>query len=151
MGAVERILEYFSLEKEEENDLLKNERFRDEKCFQEEIYFNSVGIGHLHDPRVVIQVPNLRVPIRQKIGICGRSGSGKSSLLMALVRTTKILSGSVTFGLKNIESIPLQDLRRNVMALPQVSISSAPLTDCFFLTFFLTLIVVNIIWCNFAK
>ncbi len=120
MGAVERILEYFSLEKEEEMDFPKNERFRDEKYFQEEIYFNTVSIGHLHDPRVVIQVPNLRVPIRQKIGICGRSGSGKSSLLMALVRTTKILSGTLTFGLKNIYSIPLKDLRRNVMALPQV-------------------------------
>ncbi len=117
MGAVERIVEYFSLEKEEDVMGSKSEKEMKD-CFEKEIHFDSVGISHWHDPRIVIQA-NMRIPIRQKIGICGRSGSGKSTLLMSLVKTTKVTSGTLTFGSEKIGSIPLKELRKNVMALPQ--------------------------------
>ena len=78
------------------------------------------------------------IPIRQKIGVCGRSGSGKSTLLMALVRTTKISSGELTFGRKNIDSIRLEVLRQNVVALPQVPMVFSIL-NAFFLQSYIVL------------
>ena len=119
MSAVERIIDYFSLEKEEETNSANSKTKKDfSKCFKEEIHFSSVAISHLHDPRPVIFV-NLSIPNQQKVGICGRSGSGKSTLLMSLVKTTRITSGTLSFGNENICSIPLETLRQNVMALPQ--------------------------------
>ncbi len=58
MGAVERIVEYFSLEKEEIGSADSGKE-RDLSCFKEEIRFDSVGISHWQDPRVVVQGPML--------------------------------------------------------------------------------------------
>ena len=56
---------------------------------------------------------NLSLNIRQgeRIGICGRTGSGKSSLLAALFRLYDIESGSIHIGCVDIKTIPRQALR----------------------------------------
>ena len=116
-GAVERIVEYFSLESEENETPGSGKDLRKD-CFDQDIFFDSVGISHWQEPRVVVRA-NFRIPSRQKIGICGRSGSGKSTLLMSLVKTTKVSSGLLTIGRENIGSMSVEVLRRNVLVLPQ--------------------------------
>ena len=121
MGAVERIVDYFSLEREENVGCTiecEKEQHQQQIRFNDGIIFDNAGISHWQDPRIVIHA-NLKIACQQKVGICGRSGSGKSTLLMAIVKTTKVSSGLLNFGAKNIDSIPLKVLRQNVMALPQ--------------------------------
>ncbi|CAE6404190.1 unnamed protein product [Rhizoctonia solani] len=54
----------------------------------------------------------------QRIGIVGRTGSGKSSLVLALLRMIQT-SGEVYYDGTEIHSIPLETLRSNVTVVPQ--------------------------------
>lgn len=62
---------------------------------------------------------SFRVNAGEKIGICGRTGSGKSSLLMALFRAAEICEGEIRVDGKNIRKLNLQDLRERLSIIPQ--------------------------------
>lgn len=47
----------------------------------------------------------------EKVGIVGRTGSGKSSLFLALFRMVEIQSGSICIDGINIGHLPLEELR----------------------------------------
>lgn len=66
----------------------------------------------------VLKNINLRINFGEKIGIVGRSGTGKSSLVNALLRFNSH-TGQIRFDHNQIESYPLADLRRNISIIPQ--------------------------------
>jgi ATP-binding cassette, subfamily C (CFTR/MRP), member 1 len=43
----------------------------------------------------VLKSVSFTVPAGTKVGVCGRTGSGKSSLVMALLRLNQIVSGDM--------------------------------------------------------
>ena len=53
-------------------------------------------------------------------GICGRTGAGKSSLMVALLRMAPLMSGAVYLDGVNISTVPLQTLRSVIAIIPQV-------------------------------
>ncbi|KAF7853664.1 hypothetical protein EAF04_010655 [Stromatinia cepivora] len=55
----------------------------------------------------------------EKIGICGRSGSGKSSLILALFRMLDLNSGAIFVDSQDISKIPRTEIRSKLNALPQ--------------------------------
>jgi ATP-binding cassette, subfamily C (CFTR/MRP), member 1 len=59
----------------------------------------------------VIEDFNLTISPGEKIGICGRSGSGKSSLVLALFRMIEISAGSIHIDNVDISTLPRQDVR----------------------------------------
>ena len=54
-----------------------------------------------------------------KIGICGRTGAGKSSLTMALFRIIEPVSGSIIVDGHDISKMGLHDLRSRLTIIPQ--------------------------------
>ena len=55
----------------------------------------------------------------QTCGIAGRTGSGKSSLLLALYRMINVTGGSVRLDGVDVAGVGLDALRRNLAVIPQ--------------------------------
>lgn len=55
----------------------------------------------------------------QKVAVCGRTGSGKSSLLLTLFRMLDLDSGSILVDGVNIANVPQNVLRSRLIAVPQ--------------------------------
>lgn len=73
-----------------------------------------------YDPNGAPVLKNLRLEIQSghKIGVVGRTGAGKSTLIAALFRLTKI-DGIIEIDDINTETISLNSLRSKVSIIPQ--------------------------------
>ena len=56
---------------------------------------------------------------KEKIGICGRTGAGKSSFILSLFRVIEASSGGITLDGKNIATLGLHKLRTCLTIIPQ--------------------------------
>ncbi|XP_012339560.1 multidrug resistance-associated protein 4 [Apis florea] len=82
------------------------------------IKFRSVYLKYVEEDPPVLKGLNLVINPGEKIGIVGRTGAGKSSLIAALFRLTKI-EGVLEIDGIDTGSICLEDLRRNISIIPQ--------------------------------
>lgn len=71
----------------------------------------------------VLKSISLSIASGEKVGICGRSGSGKSSLLLALLRLLDNNSGSIMLDGVDLGTVPRQTIRESITALPQEAIT----------------------------
>ncbi|RPA78129.1 putative ABC multidrug transporter [Ascobolus immersus RN42] len=88
---------------------------------QGSISFNGVSAGY-NDKDMVVKDLTLSITPGEKIGICGRTGSGKSSLMLTLFRMVELSSGSITIDGIDISTIPRQELRSRLIGVPQDAI-----------------------------
>ena len=54
-----------------------------------------------------------------QVGVCGRTGAGKSSLLMALYRMAEVRGGQIILDGVDIASVSLESLRGALAIVPQ--------------------------------
>jgi ABC-type multidrug transport system fused ATPase/permease subunit len=72
----------------------------------------------LDGPKVLSNV-TFSIKSKERVGICGRTGSGKSTLCLTLLRFTNKVSGSIVINGIDIDDINLEDLRDKVSIIPQ--------------------------------
>ena len=82
------------------------------------IEFDNVKMSYRDGP-LVLQGVSVTVQPRQKVGICGRTGSGKSSMLVALFRVEKLKEGRILIDGIDIATMPVQTLRERLAIIPQ--------------------------------
>ena len=77
-------------------------------------------VSFQYNPEVPPVLRDLRFSVNpsEKIGIVGRTGAGKSSLISVLYRLAEF-EGQVTIDGVDIQSIGLHDLRKNMSIIPQ--------------------------------
>ncbi|OAO15125.1 ABC transporter, partial [Blastocystis sp. ATCC 50177/Nand II] len=70
------------------------------------------------DPLVKVGV-NLTVEPHEKVGVVGRTGAGKSTMMIALFRITDLCEGSIAIDGIDLATLGLEDVRRALCIIPQ--------------------------------
>jgi ABC-type multidrug transport system fused ATPase/permease subunit len=86
---------------------------------QGEIVFRDVHLRYRPGLPYALQKLNLHVRPGERIGVVGRTGAGKSTIIMALFRMVELAQGSIELDGLDISSIGLNDLRSRMAIIPQ--------------------------------
>ncbi|KAH7174084.1 P-loop containing nucleoside triphosphate hydrolase protein [Fusarium flagelliforme] len=82
------------------------------------IVFDRVWAGYKESEHVLKNV-SLSIEAGQKIGICGRTGSGKSSMVSSIFRMVDIHGGRILVDGLDISTIPREEIRTRLIGVPQ--------------------------------
>jgi ABC-type multidrug transport system fused ATPase/permease subunit len=63
-----------------------------------EIEFKDVQLRYRPGLDMVLKGVSFKIQPHERIGVCGRTGAGKSSLMLALFRIVELAEGSITIG-----------------------------------------------------
>jgi ATP-binding cassette subfamily C (CFTR/MRP) protein 1 len=87
---------------------------------QGKIIIKDLRATYVPDGPDILHGINLRIPAGAKIGICGRTGSGKSSLLLSLFHMLENIPGdSILIDGVDLTTLPRSSLRERLTAIPQ--------------------------------
>ncbi|XP_066298154.1 ATP-binding cassette sub-family C member 9-like isoform X3 [Branchiostoma lanceolatum] len=86
---------------------------------QGEIVLEHLSTRYAPDLPAVLKEVDLRIKPGEKVGICGKTGSGKSSLSMALFRMIDNFQGKIVIDGIDIADVPLNTLRSRLTIIPQ--------------------------------
>lgn len=117
MNATERI-HYYGTQLDEEPPLHLAE-VRDSWPEKGEIVFEDVQMRYRAGLPLVLQGLNITVAGGERIGVVGRTGAGKSSIMSTLFRLVELSGGSISIDGVNIATVGLQDLRSRLAIIPQ--------------------------------
>lgn len=117
IGAVSRIRNFIS-STDPEDTSQESTTLPPDWPAQGAIEFSSVSAGY-DSSRAVLKDLTLSIQGGEKIGICGRTGSGKSSLIMTLFRMLELRAGSIKVDGIDLSTIPRHEVRSRIIGLPQ--------------------------------
>jgi ATP-binding cassette subfamily C (CFTR/MRP) protein 4 len=121
MTSVERILEYCSIDQEPPGEVDEDRRPDVDWPRHGRIVFNRVSMKHSKEIESSFALRNISLNIGsgEKVGIVGRTGAGKSSLIQILFRMGFIVEGEIRIDDIGITTIGLNDLRSRISIIPQ--------------------------------
>ncbi|GAA5952191.1 hypothetical protein JCM8115_003528 [Rhodotorula mucilaginosa] len=119
LNSVERLLHYANKLEREAPAVIEDNRPPESWPAGGAIEFKNVVMSYRPDLPPVLKGLNLSVRAGEKIGVVGRTGAGKSSIMQTLFRIVEITSGSIEVDGIDIAKIGLADLRKKIAILPQ--------------------------------
>ncbi|KAG8897254.1 hypothetical protein FRC01_011418, partial [Tulasnella sp. 417] len=125
MNAVERIVHYTrdDLIDQEAPHIIEDQRPPADWPRSGAVQFKDVALRYRPGLPLVLKGVSMDIKSGEKIGVVGRTGAGKSSLMIALYRIVELTEGSIWLDGIDISSIGLNDLRSkasgNISIIPQ--------------------------------
>jgi ATP-binding cassette subfamily C (CFTR/MRP) protein 1 len=119
MVAVERVEQYRKIPSEAARALDKDVALGPDWPSLGAIRFENAKLRYRPGLPLVLKGLNLYIPARSKVGICGRTGAGKSSLCLALMRIVELDTGSIKVDGVDIRTVGLSRLRSKIAVIPQ--------------------------------
>ncbi|GBP17240.1 Probable multidrug resistance-associated protein lethal(2)03659 [Eumeta japonica] len=119
MTSVERVLEYTNLEPEPAMETA--EEFKPKGVWPSEGRIEFVNFNLRYKPTGDCILRNLKFTIepKQKVGIVGRTGAGKSSIIQSMFRLA-YNEGMIRIDGVDIANIGLYDLRSKISIIPKI-------------------------------
>ncbi|KAM8869402.1 multidrug resistance-associated protein 1-like isoform 3-T3 [Spinachia spinachia] len=116
--SVERVKEYDSTEKEEAW-ALEGTKLPTDWPETGNLQFEDYGLRYRKDLDLALHSICINIQAREKVGIVGRTGAGKSSLALGIFRILEAANGQIFIDGINIAEIGLHDLRSRITIIPQ--------------------------------
>lgn len=110
MNAVERLL-YYADNVDQERELGEDTSVPEKWPQRGEIEFSDVKMSHRPGLPLALKGVDLKIKEGEHIGIVGRTGAGKSSIMAALFGMAELESGTIAIDGVDTSKIPLQRLR----------------------------------------
>ena len=118
--SVERIVEYSEIDEQEAPGIVEGYRPPENWPEKGEIDISGLAMRYREGLPLVLKDVTLRIPGGSKVGVAGRTGSGKSSLLVALFRLTEPCDGSrILIDGYDCMKGGLKDVRGAISIIPQ--------------------------------
>ena len=116
--AVERILQ-FSAMKGEASRLTQLDLTLENWPVEGRIEFVNATLRYRPGLPLVLKGLNISIPAKSKVGVVGRTGAGKSTLMVALLRIVELHGGLIKIDGIDIKSLGLKKLRSMIAVIPQ--------------------------------
>ncbi|KAI8811652.1 P-loop containing nucleoside triphosphate hydrolase protein [Cladochytrium replicatum] len=116
--AVERLAYYLELEVEAPA-IIPDKRPPAEWPTEGHVKFDSLEMRYSEDLPLVLKGISVEISPKEKIGIVGRTGSGKSSMMLTLFRIVEASGGRILIDDVDVSTIGLKDLRGKISIIPQ--------------------------------
>ncbi len=101
------------------DNVLDKENAIDLKQFKKGIVFENANYEYENNNKQVLNNFNLNIPVKQKVGLIGLSGGGKTTIVKLLLRLFDVSSGSIKIDGKDIRDITQGSLRDLISFVPQ--------------------------------
>ena len=112
MTSVERLIQYKNIEPEE--DTAKDKTWPSLTSIE----FKNVSLRYKEDIPPALDNLSFAIAPKEKVGIVGRTGAGKTSIISALFRLVKF-EGTILVGGVNINDLSLDSVRSKISIIPQ--------------------------------
>lgn len=123
MNAVERVEEYMKTDQEKYiGDSDKNVPQLENWPMAGAIEYKDAVARYRADLNPVLKGLRISIQGGEKVGICGRTGAGKSTLFLTLFRILELDSGSCSIDGVDISTLDLTFLRSKISIIPQVPV-----------------------------
>ncbi|ELT99037.1 hypothetical protein CAPTEDRAFT_212470 [Capitella teleta] len=118
MTSVERVKEYCQLESEAPLESAEDKKPSDSWPQEGVLEAENLSLHYDKESPAVLKNLNFKINAQEKVGIVGRTGAGKSSLIGILFRMTEP-EGTLRIDGLDIQGIGLHDLRSKISMIPQ--------------------------------
>ncbi|CAI5758999.1 unnamed protein product [Candida verbasci] len=119
MNSVERLNSYATYLPEEAPYLITENTPPPNWPDKGSIEFENASLAYRPGLPLVLKSLSFKINSMEKIGICGRTGAGKSSIMTALYRLSELESGKIIIDNIDISTLGLKDLRSKLSIIPQ--------------------------------
>ena len=114
----DRLLQYENTE--QERKIINSNKI--EKLCYGNLKFENICMKYKKNSELVLKDINIEIKNGEKVAIIGRTGSGKSSLVLCLLRIIQnndLIKGSITINGININNFDLNELRKKISVISQ--------------------------------